>query len=154
MKLHEFQAALAAAPDTEMQWILPGGKQVPPHAHVTEVARIDKRFIDCGGKFREESLWRLQTWVAEDIDHRLTAGKLAAIIIKATSTIGLGDFDIDVEHEEGLISQYPIVSIEIRGRKLAVQLTSRHTDCLARELCCPPQPVKKNLLNQTLPNFS
>ncbi len=99
-------------------------------------------------------MWRLQTWVAEDFDHRLTAGKLAGIIAKATALIGAGDFDIDVEHEEGVISQYPIVSAELRGRKLTVLLTSRHTDCLAQELCCPPQPVKKSLLNQTIPTFS
>lgn len=76
MKLNQFQAGLAEAPDAEMKRILPGGTQVQPHAHVTEVARINKGFADSGGKFREESLWRLHTWVAEDFEHRPTAGKL------------------------------------------------------------------------------
>ena len=33
---------------------LPNGKLVPNHFHVTEVGKITKHFIDCGGTVRNE----------------------------------------------------------------------------------------------------
>lgn len=83
MRISELAEALTSSPDSTIRFQLPSGELAPPHAHVTEVARISKRFIDCGGTFREQSVCRLQTWVADDYDHRLTAGKLAKILEKA-----------------------------------------------------------------------
>ena len=85
MKLNELKAALARHPETTLRFILPNGEAVPAHAHVTEVARIEKRFIDCGGTLRNDLMCRLQTWTANDYEHRLMAGKLLGILNKAGS---------------------------------------------------------------------
>ena len=76
MKLPELKAVLAQNPAAGVRFQLPNGGFLPVHTHVTEVARLDKRFIDCGGTLRTEALCRLQTWFADDIEHRLTADKL------------------------------------------------------------------------------
>ena len=76
MKLLELKYILAARPEARLRFLLPNGEFAPAHVHVTEVARVDKRFIDCGGTLRTESFCRLQTWHAQDVEHRLTAGKL------------------------------------------------------------------------------
>ena len=72
------------------------------------MARIDKRFVDCGGTLRNESVCRLQTWLADDLDHRMTAGKLLKILDKAKSILGSDDLEVDVEHEIDYISQFPL----------------------------------------------
>jgi hypothetical protein len=120
--------------------MLSNGEFVPRHAHVTEAARIDKKFVDCGGTFREESLCRLQTWVAEDLEHRLTAGKLLGILRKAAPILGADDLEIDVEHEIGHISQFPLEAIEVTDGEVVLRLTERHTACLAQDQCCPTTP--------------
>lgn len=124
-----------------LQFVLPNGESVPAHAHVTEVARIDKRFIDCGGTLRNDSLCRLQTWFSDDVDHRLTAGKLAKILDMAGPVLGSDDLDVDVEHEVGFISQFPIDSVEVLADQIIVRLTERHTACLAMDKC-KPAPAK------------
>ncbi len=85
MKISEFKKTLSENSYRNIRFILPTGTKAPPHAHVTEVALIEKKFIDCGGTFRTDSLCRLQTWFADDTDHRLTAGKLLAILDKSAS---------------------------------------------------------------------
>src|ERR1700761_1511911 len=108
MLLSEFKKSLAGNPDRFIRFILPTGTKVPPHAHVTEVARIDKRFIDCGGTQRTESSCRLQTWFQDDTDHRLKSGKLLAILDKAGSFLETDDLELDVEHKAPFIAQFPI----------------------------------------------
>ena len=44
---------------------------VPSHFHVTEVGKITKHFIDCGGTVRNEEVVNFQLWQADDYDHRL-----------------------------------------------------------------------------------
>ncbi|MFO1460801.1 MAG: DUF6428 family protein [Verrucomicrobiota bacterium] len=145
MKLSEFKDALAGHPNLALRFVLPDGLPVPAHAHVTEVARVDKRFVDCGGTRREERHCRLQTWVAEDLDHRLHAGKLLKILDQAASLLGTEDLDVDVEHEVAVISQYPLTGFEIRGDELLLRLGTRHTACLAPELCCPPPEAPQSI---------
>jgi len=101
MKLKELKQVLAQHPLAQVRFQLPNGDFAPAHSHVTEVARIDKRFIDCGGTLRTESLCRLQTWHADDIDHRLTAGKLAKIFTKAEGVLLTDDLEVDIEYEAG-----------------------------------------------------
>ena len=138
MKLHELKNFLAQHPAALVRFQLPSGDFVPAHAHVTEVARIDKRFIDCGGTLRTDALCRLQTWFADDVDHRLTAGKLAQIFAKAEGVGLTDDLDVDVEHEAGYITQFPLGSIELVNHEVILRLTERHTTCLAMEKCLPP----------------
>src|ERR1043166_2429611 len=95
MKLSELKPILNQHSAAHLRFVLPDGTSVPAHSHVTEVARIDKRFIDCGGTLRNESHCRLQTWFSDDTEHRLTAGKLARILDKAQTILGADDLDVD-----------------------------------------------------------
>ena len=140
MKLTELKAALAKHGDLPLRFLLPDGTAIPAHTHVTEVARIDKRFVDCGGTLRTDALCRLQTWVADDLHHRLKAGKLLAILGKATAVLQTDDLEVDIEHEAGWISQFPLESVEARNGELVLQLTERHTACLAEDKCKTPAP--------------
>ena len=138
MKVAELKTVLADHAESLVRFSLPNGTSVPAHAHVTEVARIDKHFVDCGGAVREESLCRLQTWVATDFDHRLRAGKLLKILEKAKSVLKSDDLDVDVEHEVGFISQFPVQDASASGSEVILKLGTRHTACLAMDQCCPP----------------
>ena len=138
MKLHELKNILAQNPAANIRFQLPNGEFAPAHSHVTEVARIDKRFIDCGGTLRIETLCRLQTWSADDVDHRLTAGKLAKIFAKAEGVLLTDDLDVDIEHEVGVITQFPLGAVEVVNNEIIFHLTERHTACLAMDKCLPP----------------
>jgi len=152
MKLSEFKKALADHARRNIRFILPTGSKVPPHAHVTEVARMDKRFIDCGGTFRTESLCRLQTWQADDTDHRLTAGKLLAILDQSAAFLGADDLEVDVEHEAPFVSQFPIEKVEVDDGTLMIRLGVKHTACLAEDKCLPPNLNQASMLTP-LPSF-
>ncbi|MBL9171761.1 MAG: hypothetical protein JNN07_28790 [Verrucomicrobiales bacterium] len=154
MKLSELKQHLAANPTANLRFSLPNGDLVEAHAHVTEVARIDKRFVDCGGTLRNDSFCRLQTWVANDLDHRLPASKLLSILNKAQSILATEDIEVDVEHEAGLISQYPLAAVEVEGSELVFKLTRRHTACLAEDRCLPKKPRPSLNDFKPLPRFS
>lgn len=153
MKVSELKAALARHPEAHLRFILPTGVKVPAHAHVTEVARIDKRFVDCGGTRRTDTFCRLQTWVAHDLDHRLTAGKLLGILNKATTILESEELEVDIEHEVQFISQFPLVSVELAGHELVFQLAVRHTACLAEDKCLPKN-LNPTLSFKPLPSFA
>lgn len=137
MKLHEFKNALAQQPAAHLRFLLPNGEFAPNHVHVTEVARIDKRFIDCGGTLRTDTLCRLQTWFSSDVHHRLTAGTLLKIFTKAETVLLADDLDVDVEHEVGFISQFPVETVEVGRDEIILRLGVRHTACLAEDKCKP-----------------
>ncbi len=152
MKLNELKSALTRNPENTLRFLLPNGELVPAHAHVTEVARIEKRFIDCGGTLRNDLWCRLQTWTANDYEHRLTAKKLLGILNKAASFLATEDMEVDVEHEVQFISQFPIASVELDGSQLLLKLTERHTACLALDKCMPPENPK-SIFFKPLPKF-
>lgn len=138
MKTSELLAILRAHPSHHLQFILPDGGLVPIHAHITEVGRVDKTFLDCGATVRKLSYLCLQSWVADDTDHRLPAGKLAEIIDRAAPILGSDDLEVELEYEDGFISQFPLEAWQIRDNLLLFTLASKHTDCLAKEICLPP----------------
>ncbi len=152
MQISEFKTTLSENAYRNIRFILPTGTKVPPHAHVTEIALIDKKFIDCGGTFRTDSVCRLQTWFADDTDHRLTAGKLLAILEKSASFIKADDLEIDVEHEAPFVSLFPIEKVEVSDGALTIRLGVKHTDCLAPDRCLPPNLNKTTILTP-LPSF-
>lgn len=152
MILSDLKKQLAEHSYRSVRFILPTGSKLPPHAHVTEVARIDKKFIDCGGTFRTETICRLQTWFADDTDHRLTAGKLLAILDKSASFLETDALEVDVEHEAPFISQFPISKIDADGDVLTLELGVKHTACLAEDRCLPPALNKTSILTR-LPSF-
>ena len=116
---------------------LPDGSDIEPNFHVTEVGHVKRRFVDCGGTRREVESCLLQTWVADDVDHRLKAGKLAGIFGYADEILPHRDLPVEIEHEKGVISQYPVRGAVVEAGHLVLQLGLKHTDCLAKELCLP-----------------
>lgn len=116
---------------------LPDGGWIPAHAHVTEVGRVDYSFLDCGGTLRKSSCCRLQTWVADDTEHRLTAGKLSSIIRRASEALTLDQLPLEVEYEDGLVAQFPVQNAFLAEDGLVVSLGWRHTDCFAKDVCLP-----------------
>lgn len=137
MTVRELCEHLEQHPDKGIQFQLPEGTRLAAHAHVSEVARIEKRFIDCGGVLRNDRFCRLQTWVADDVDHCLGAAKLLGILDKAKGNLENEDLDVDVEHEVGFVTQMPLKPILMEGDRLTLQLEHRHTDCLAQNRCLP-----------------
>jgi hypothetical protein len=142
MQLSEFKKLLAKNSSRNIRFVLPTGTKIPPHAHVTEVARIDKKYIDCGGTRRTDTVCRLQTWFQDDTDHRLTAEKLSAILEKSASFFDKEDPEVDVEHEAPFISHFPIEKMEADGDTLIIHLGVKHTACLAEDRCIPPNLYK------------
>lgn len=115
--------------------MLPDGRFVPAHFHVTEVGRVQKDFIDCGGTRRSTTSCVLQVWVADDTDHRLAAGKLAGIMEVAAPLLGSEELPVEVEYESGVVSQYPIGRAEATPSGLLFELGTKHTACLAPQKC-------------------
>ena len=135
MTVKEFRAALAAHPGVAMHWMLPDRAFVPVHYHITEVGRVQKDFIDCGGTVRSTTTCLLQVWVADDVEHRLDTTKLAGIIDVAAPLLKSDDLPVEVEYEEGVLSQYPIGGMEVTPSGLLFLLGTKHTACLAPEKC-------------------
>ena len=138
MKLKQLKALLDANPNKQFFIQLPDTKQVPVSFHVTEVGLVNKTFIDCGGKVHSVQTCQLQVWVGDDIDHRLETGKLATILGIARSIVPDDDIDLEIEYEDALISQYPITEAVVSEEAVTLYLTTKHTDCLAKELCLVP----------------
>lgn len=138
LRLSAFDRLLRQAPQSQLRFALPDGSLVPAHFHVTEVGRVEKRFIDCGGTRRETASCMLQVWVAEDRDHRLAAGKLSGILAMAGDLLGGDDPVVEVEFERGVVSQYPVVGVEPQQGLLLFHLGLKHTDCLAKDRCGIP----------------
>lgn len=137
MKASLLLKTLRNHPEHHLRFVLPDGGFIPIHAHITEVGRVDKTFLDCGATVRKVSTLCLQSWVADDVDHRLPAAKLADIINRAAPILGDEDLDVEIEYEEGFISQFPIESAKQQGDLIVFTLGSKHTDCLAKEICLP-----------------
>ena len=145
MNVGELATMLAAHPGQPMHWMLPSGGFVPAHYHLTEVGRVQKDFVDCGGTRRSQTSCLLQLWVADDTDHRLDTTKLAAIIERARPELIADSLPVEVEYEQDVIAQYPLSGIEPTPSGLLFTLGSKHTACLAPETCgvdgsgcCPP----------------
>ena len=145
MKIAELKNQLNQSPNATVRFALPNGESVPVHAHVTEVARIDKRFVDCGGTLRNDSLCRLQTWYSDDTDHRRTAGKRSKILEIAAPILRSADLEVDVEHELEHITQFPLAAAEVSAGEVVLHLAERHTACLAMDKCKPPSKPLSDL---------
>ncbi|WP_274474903.1 DUF6428 family protein [Mangrovimonas aestuarii] len=117
---------------------LPNGNYVPAHFHVTEVGKITKDFIDCGGVVRHEETVNFQLWEANDYDHRLHPEKLLHIIELSEKTLGIGDLEIEVEYQGQTIEKF---NLDLDGKDFV--LTSKQTDCLAKDNCGIPQEKPK-----------
>jgi hypothetical protein len=135
MIVDELLAVLSDNAAAVLHVMLPDGEFVPAHFHVTEVGRVQKDFIDCGGTVRSSATCVLQTWVADDIGHRLEAGKLARIIRLAAPVLKGTDLPVEIEYDAGMVSQYPLTSAEVTPAGVLIHLGTKHTTCLAPDRC-------------------
>lgn len=138
MQLSDLKFLLTEHPGHHFRIALPDGNAVPVSFHVTEVGRLQKTFLDCGGKLRESITCQLQIWVGEDYDHRIETGKMAAILDKAKPILPDDRVPVEIEYEDRVISQYTITRYEILDAAVILVLAHKHTECLAPELCGLP----------------
>lgn len=138
MNLSELKSLLTEHSASHFRIRLPDGAAVPVSFHVTEIGRLHKTFLDCGGKLRESTTCQLQVWVGEDYNHRIETGKMAAILEKAKSILPDDSVPVEIEYEEGVISQYTIREFEKLEDAIVLILANKHTACLAPELCGLP----------------
>ncbi|MFH4966270.1 DUF6428 family protein [Gaetbulibacter sp. M235] len=117
---------------------LPNGNLVPNHFHVTEVGKVSKHFIDCGGTVRNEDVVNFQLWEANDYDHRLHPEKLVHIIELSEKVLGLDDLNIEVEYQDTTIGKF---GLDFDGTNFL--LTTKQTDCLAKSNCGIPDKKPK-----------
>ena len=136
MTLEEFIGVLSANPGAALQLVLPDRSSVPAHFHVTEVGRVRKDFIDCGGTVRNSTSCLLQAWVANDTAHRLDTAKLANIIGKGAALFETTAIPLEIEYDNGVISQYPVERAEASPSGVILHLGTKHTACLAPDLFC------------------
>lgn len=142
MKLVEIKKHLRNL--TQIQFELPNGGLVPRHFHVTEVGVVSKHFIDCGGTIREEKVINFQLWNANDYDHRLHPEKLLHIIELSEKTLKIDDnLPIEVEYQGHSIEKY---GLEFNGQDFI--LTTKYTDCLAKDSCGIPSQKPKTKLSE------
>lgn len=139
MKLSEAKVVLEDLETIGFQ--LPNGNLVPNHFHVTEVGKITKHFIDCGGTVRNEEVVNFQLWNANDYDHRLHPEKLLHIIELSEKVLEIDDLDIEVEYQAETIGKF---GLEFDGKYFV--LTTKQTDCLAKDNCgIPPEKLNVRL---------
>jgi len=96
-----------------------------------------RNFIDCGGTRRSSSACTLQTYVANDTDHRLPAKKLLRILEAAAVLTQADDIDVDFECQEATISIYSLdqASFDDANNHVVLSLAAKQTDCLAKDAC-------------------
>jgi hypothetical protein len=137
MNISELLTALRSQAEKPIQFMLPDGDLIPAHFHITEVGHVLKRFIDCGGTRRTQETCLLQTWVHDDVEHRLIAGKLANIFDRAGDVLPHHELPVEIEYEDGVVAQFPVEGKVVIGDTLIFRLSTKHTDCLARGICIP-----------------
>ena len=137
MNLREFQSALASNSDNHLEFQFATGETLAAHFHVTEIGKVTKDFVDCGGTRRTTESCMLQTLVANDTDHRLTAGKLAGVLEKA-SVLGLDEeVEVEAEVQSDTIGIYSVEAVTepANNGTLRFRLAAKQTACLAPDKC-------------------
>ncbi len=128
MTLYELKAQLEL--QTTLAFELPDGSLVPNHFHVTEVGKVTKHFIDCGGVIRKEEVVNLQLWEAGDYEHRLHPDKMLQILNLSEKAFNLKNLEIEVEYQGNTIQKY---GMKQKGQNYL--LTQKKTACLAEDTC-------------------
>lgn len=123
---------------------LPNGELVPNHFHVTEIGKISKHFIDCGGTVRNEEVVSFQLWNANDYDHRLHPEKLLNIIELSQKKLNIDDLEIEVEYQGQTIEKF---GLDFDGTNFL--LSTKQTDCLAKDKCGIPVEKPKMNISET-----
>lgn len=142
MKLSQIKKQLNTLETVSFQ--LPNGALVPEHFHVTEVGLITKKFIDCGGTVRNETVVNFQLWDANDFEHRLKPQRLLNIIELSEKVLGIEDYEIEVEYQDTTIGKY---DLEFNGENF--ELINKQTACLALDQCGVPNKKQHTKLAET-----
>ncbi len=137
MTLGEFRQALAASPQLGLRFRLPTGGLTPIHLHLTEVARVEKRYIDCGGTIRTDVSARLQLWAADDTDHRVGCAKALQVLERGAALIGATDVAMELECDFPFLTLFPVVGSVVEGPERIFFLAGKKADCLAPDVCVP-----------------
>lgn len=152
MQLGPFRQALADHAGLPLRIQLADGRSLADHFHVTEVGRVEKRFIDCGGKPRTTAACVLQTLVAHDVDHRLNTTKLARIMTLVDGLELDPEAPVEVEHQERSVSTDTLAGCRVEGGTLVLRLAPKQTACLAEDACgigAPPATDGLAVLSQS-----
>jgi hypothetical protein len=145
MKLSEIKSELKKLSTIAFQ--LPNGELVPNHFHVTEVGKVTKNFIDCGGVVRKEEVANFQLWEANDYDHRLHPEKLSHIIELSEEKLQIPDLEIEVEYQ----MKETIGKFDLAFDGTNFLLISKLTDCLAKDKCGIPEDKLKVKMGEWKP---
>lgn len=126
---------------SEVNFLKPDGTAIPKHFHITEVGQISKKFIDCGGTVRNETVISMQLWESIDFWHRLEPTKLISIIKLSQEKLGIEDHEVEIEYQGETIGKY---GVQLKNDTFV--LTTKNTDCLASDQCgIPVEKIKTNL---------
>jgi hypothetical protein len=132
MNLFQFKVLLKELQYPTFQ--LENGRSIALHFHLTEMGKITKEYIDCGGKFRQESWLNLQLWEADDIDHRLSATQLLGIIRKSERQLKIDEnLELEIEYQGATVGRY-----KLDWKDNSFVLLAMQTDCLAKDSCGIP----------------
>lgn len=131
MKISEIKKILGGLEAVNFR--LPDGSYLPPHFHVTEIGKVSKHFIDCGGTERQETMANFQLWEAGDYDHRLAPQKFLHILNLCEKVLGKEDLDIEVEYQQTTIGKF---GLNFDGKDFV--LAPKQTACLAQDACGIP----------------
>lgn len=107
---------------------------VPDHFHVTEIGKVDKAFVDCGGTVRVTNHCSVQLWVANDLNHRITPKKLHGMFAKANELVPIEDLPVQIEYGNQGIGVYDLKEIS-SDKALNFVLEGKEAACLAPEIC-------------------
>lgn len=133
--LEDLATALREQAPKSILMVLPDGEFVPSHFHVTEVGRVQKEFIDCGGTQRRSLHGQLQLLVATDFDHRLSAKKLLGILELSQPVLGDEPLPLSVEYGQQVAVVYEVSKLEADETAIRLQLGLPQTGCLAPDRC-------------------
>ena len=142
MKISEFKSIIKKLKD--IVFVLPSGREIPSHFHITEIGIIRKTYIDCGGNIRDENLINMQLWYSNDINHKIGPAKILKIIQNSEKHLKFKDEEIQIEYQQDTICKF---NLEFKGGN-TFKLIKTFTDCLDKESCNiiekPRIKIKKN----------
>ena len=132
MLLSAFNQTLSKLDKLKFQ--LPNGQLVPSYFHITEVGKVTRNYIDCGGVLRQENKLNLQLWVSSDTEHRLKPDNILNILQLAEKQLGFSDLELEVEYQQTTVGRYKLA---LNGE--VFELVNTQTACLAPNQCGIPQ---------------
>lgn len=135
MNLQNLKTALAENPDQPIAIKFADGSSLAPHFHITEIGKVTKDFVDCGGTRRQTQSCMLQTLVADDTDHRLVTTKLAGITQMSDVLELDGSVEVEAEVQTDTIAIYSVESAGPENGTFVFKLAAKNTACLAPDKC-------------------